>query len=347
MLISEITAGMVLTQDIVDDNGNLLLEQGIALTEQYISRLKQLGITNIPVFDSCAVSLKNHTVIMPELRSDLTNCFRSLYDKKTQSIIHAGLHSLAIQKIRYTIGQVIDETEKNLGEIVNIQVRQPGQDEVAHAVNVCLMVVATGLYMRLPRPVLMDLAQGALFPDLGKLVLPAPDGPAAYPEHLHPIYGQQLLLKNKLGTLVARIAAEHHERYDGEGYPAGLAGREIHPLSRLVTIANYFDNNIACISKSGGSRNTVMETMLANGNTMFDMYLLRAFFHTTPLYSVGCFVRLNTNQKAYVIKNRVHFAATPTVHVTTKGPRRDCPAINQIVDLAIKPQLFIINVIAE
>lgn len=208
MLISEINAGMILAQDIVDENGNLLLEQGIALTEHYINRLKQLGITNIPVFDACAVELKNRTVIVPELREDLTSCFRSLFYKKSRNILNAGLQTIMFKQIRQKIGQAIDETEKNLGDIINIRVRQPSADEVDHAINVCLMAVATGLYMKLPRPVLMDLALGALFHDLGKLVLPAIDDSTAYPEELHPIYGQQLLLKNKLGTVVARIAAE-------------------------------------------------------------------------------------------------------------------------------------------
>lgn len=345
MLINETKAGMVLARDMVDDTGTLLLEKGIALTEYYITRLKQLGVTSIPIYDPYAAELKKQSIIAPEVREELNLCFRSLFCKKSQNILNSGLRTIYLKQIQQTVGQVIDETEKNLKQIINIQVRKPNEDEIDHAINVCLMVIATGLYIKLPRPVLMDLALGALFHDLGKTVMPASDGLSVDPGRLHPIYGQQLLLRNKAGTIISRIAAEHHERYDGQGYPSGLAGKEIHPLSRLVAIANYFDNMMDVAAKTGESRSTIMENMLANGNILFDMYLLRAFFHTTPLYPVGCLVRLNTNQKAYVIKNKVRFAPTPTVQIAEKNIRSNTHS--QIIDLAMKPQLTIVGVIAD
>lgn len=347
MLITDTKAGMILARDIIDNNGNLLLEQGIALTEYYITRLAQLGITNLPIYDPYALELKKHKVIAPEVREELALCFRSLFHKKSQSILSTSLRSMYLKQIQQTVDQVIDETEKNLAQILNIQVRQPNESEIDHVINVCLLVVATGLYIKLPRQVLMDLALGALFHDLGKMVMPAIDGTAVDHGHLHPVYGQQLLLKNKVGTIVSRIAAEHHEHYDGKGYPSGLAGKEIHPLSRLVAIANYFDNAVTAAAQTGESRSTIMENMLANGNATFDMYLVRAFFHTTPLYPIGCLVKLSNKQKAYVIKNKARFATTPTVQLVEPQASATKPPTGQIIDLSMKPQLSIVRVIAD
>ncbi|WP_371364067.1 hypothetical protein SRRS_49430 [Sporomusa rhizae] len=348
MFISEVKAGMVLAQDLVDDNGNLLLEQGIALTEYYISRLAQMGITNIPIYDRFAAELKNHTVVAPEVREELMICFRSLFSKKSQDLLNSGFRTVYLKQIQNTIGQVIDETEQNLAQIINVQVRQPFEDEIGHAVNVCLMSVATGLYIKLPRSVLMDLALGALFHDLGKCVMPTVSGYSTIDHgHLHPIYGQQLLLKNKVGSIIARIAAEHHERYDGQGSPSGLAGKEIHPLSRLVTIANYFDNTMNAAAMTGAPRSAIIENMMANGNTLFDMYLLRAFFHTTSLYPIGSMVRLSTNQLAYVIKNKVRFTSTPIVQIAEPSPSPEGFIPTQIIDLAMKPSISIVDVIAD
>ncbi|SMD10477.1 HD-GYP domain-containing protein [Sporomusa malonica] len=348
MLLNEVKAGMTLARDIVDDRGNLLLEEGIALTEFYITRLKQMGLNSIPIYDPYAAELKKNTVIATEIRENLITCFRSLFNKKSPEILNSGLNSDYVTEIQQSVRTVIDETEKKLPQIINIQVRQPTEDEIGHAVNVCLMAIATGLYIKLPRPVLMDLALGALFHDLGKAVVPAINGPASDPERLHPIYGQQLLLKNKVGSIAARIAAEHHERYDGQGYPSGLVGKEIHPLSRLVAIVNHFDNEMTAASKTGAPRHTLAEDMLAGGNTQFDLYLLRAFFHTAPLYPVGSLVRLTTNQLAYVVKNKVRFAATPIVEVAEQNTRTNgLTATGQLIDLAMKPNIAITDVIAE
>lgn len=347
MLISEVKAGMVLARDIVDDNGNLLLEQGIALTEYYITRLTQIGLTSIPIYDPYAAELKKYTVIAPEVREELALSFRSLFNKKSHDILNSGLRTVYLKQIQQTVGHVIDETDRNLGQIINVQVRQPTEDEIDHAINVCLMAVSTGLYIKLPRPVLMDLALGALFHDIGKTVMPTVEGPTADHGRLHPIYGQQLLVKNKIGSIIARIAAEHHEQYDGLGYPSGLAGKEIHPLSRLVTIANHFDNTMNTAAKTGEPRDKIIKNMLANGNTLFDMYLLRAFFHTTPLYPVGSLVKLSNNKTAYVIKNKVRFAATPTVQIAERGAYAYNLVTGQIIDLAMKPHITIVDVIAD
>ncbi len=58
---------------------------------------------------------------------------------------------------------------------------------------------------------------------------------------LHPAVGARIL--EPLGFLVeeARIVRHHHERYDGAGYPDGLAGDRIPRLSRIITVADTFD----------------------------------------------------------------------------------------------------------
>ncbi|WP_425059113.1 hypothetical protein SCACP_37780 [Sporomusa carbonis] len=348
MLISEIKAGMVLAKDIVDAKGNLLLQQGIALTEYYITRLKQLGLSNIPIYDAYASELKKNTVVSPGLREELTHCFRSLFNIKSHDILNPRLRTMYLKQIQAVVGKAIDETGENLPQIINIQVRQPSEDEVGHAVNVCLLSVITGLYIKLPRPVLMDLALGALFHDLGKSIVPTIDGPGTDHSRLHTVYGQQLLLKNKISSIAARIAAEHHEHYDGQGYPSGLSGKKIHPLSRLVAIANYFDNAMTAASKTGAKRQNILDDMLAGGNTQFDMYLLRAFFQTTPLYPVGSLVKLNNNKIAYVIKNKTRFTTTPTVQIAGwKTGASGLAVTDDIIDLAFQPNITIVDVVAE
>ncbi len=90
----------------------------------------------------------------------------------------------------------------------------------------------------------------ALLHDLGKTRLPPAlldkPGPLADQEwelvRLHPVWSGKMLegWKN-LDPLVARIAREHHEKVDGTGYPQGLSGEEIHPVSLVVSVADAYD----------------------------------------------------------------------------------------------------------
>ena len=336
MRIEDAGAGMVLTQDVFDDRGNLLLEKGITLTRTYIARLKRLGVGKVTVHDPFAESLKQHQVINPTLRTELTGCFNELFRMKAADILNFRPPADQLQKINAVVDTVIDEAGGHLDQVINIQVREPGEDEAQHAVNVCLLSLVTGLYLKFERNILHDLTLGALLHDLGKSMLPQGDRDSAY---LHTIYGRELLLRSNLSTVVARIAAEHHEAFDGTGRPKGLMAKDVHPLSRLVAIANHFDNAVTMSELDNTPRHEIIDAMLAAGNTRFDLNLLRAFLNTAAIFPVGSLVRLNNGRTGYIVTNRVHFPLRPVVRIIEDYGHTD-------VDLVLKPNFHITELVA-
>lgn len=336
MRIEDAGAGMVLTQDVFDDRGNLLLEKGVALTRTYIARLKRLGVGKVTVKDPFAESLKQSQVISPALRTELTECFTELFRMKAADILNFRPPAAHLEKINAVIDTVIGEAGGRLDQVVNIQVREPSEDEAKHAVNVCLLSVVTGLYLKFEREILHELALGALLHDLGKSMLPQGDRDSAF---LHTIYGRELLLRSNLSTVVARIAAEHHEAFNGTGRPKGLAAKDMHPLSRLVAIANHFDNEVTASEQEKTPRHEIIDNMTAAGNTLFDLNLLRAFLNTVAIFPVGSLVRLNTGRTGYIVNNRVHFPLRPVVRIIEDYGHTD-------VDLVLKPNIHITELIA-
>jgi HD-GYP domain-containing protein (c-di-GMP phosphodiesterase class II) len=93
------------------------------------------------------------------------------------------------------------------------------------------------------------LCLGAVAHDLGKIFVPG--GVLHKPGRLtpqewesvrrHPRAGEQLLLAAMPGTEAARTVCEHHERWDGGGYPAGLRGKGINAGARIVAVADAYD----------------------------------------------------------------------------------------------------------
>ena len=90
---------------------------------------------------------------------------------------------------------------------------------------------------------------GSLLHDIGKIGVP--DCILHKPGRLtdeewmtmrrHPGDGQQLLSGLPFLADAARVVAQHHERWDGTGYPAGLRGEEIDRAARVLTVADAFD----------------------------------------------------------------------------------------------------------
>jgi diguanylate cyclase len=93
------------------------------------------------------------------------------------------------------------------------------------------------------------LVAGALWHDIGKLgVSPAilgKRGPLSGSERAlvrrHPAIGLRLVRSLDLPAVAARVVYEHHERWDGGGYPDRIAGRAIAPEAQIVSVADVFD----------------------------------------------------------------------------------------------------------
>src|ERR671916_615920 len=93
------------------------------------------------------------------------------------------------------------------------------------------------------------LSLGALVHDLGKIFIPGvvlhKEGRLTAAEwaavRRHPLDGARLLVGVAASEGVCRVAAEHHERWDGRGYPAGLSGDRIDCNARVVAVADAFD----------------------------------------------------------------------------------------------------------
>jgi len=93
------------------------------------------------------------------------------------------------------------------------------------------------------------LSLGALAHDLGKIFIPGAvlhkEGRLTADEweavRRHPLDGARMLVGVDAPEGVCRVAAEHHERWDGRGYPAGLSGERIDFNARVVAVADAFD----------------------------------------------------------------------------------------------------------
>ncbi len=120
-----------------------------------------------------------------------------------------------------------------------------------HIINTCTCcVVLAEAYGIHNRAQLMEIAQGALLHDVGKRFISADLLNKATPltqeeYHLirqHPARGfEELCLRGDLEWGQLMMIYQHHERFNGRGYPVGLVGNEIHEWARLCTVADVYD----------------------------------------------------------------------------------------------------------
>lgn len=140
--------------------------------------------------------------------------------------------------------------------------------------------------IHLPQDDLATLEGGALLHDIGKIGIP--EQILNKPDRLtdeeyavikqHPETGEKIVKYIDLFKPYLPIIRNHHERYDGNGYPDGLKGEEIPILVRIVAIADAFDAMTSNRSyRAPLPKEIAVEELKLCSGTQFDPYLVNVF----------------------------------------------------------------------
>lgn len=158
-----------------------------------------------------------------------------------------------------------------------------------HSERVCSLAIDTALTLNMDQKTIHNLRQGALLHDIGKVGISNAilDKPGKLtPEefntiHQHPRMGAKILEPIEEYSQILPIVLQHHENFDGSGYPDGLAGHDIVYEARILAVADVFD---ALSSdrpyRSGWPFEQVLQFIEDNSSTKFDPEIADAFIHT-------------------------------------------------------------------
>jgi HD-GYP domain-containing protein (c-di-GMP phosphodiesterase class II) len=315
--VDKVKPGMEVGRNIYSAKGNILLSKGITLTEKYIGRLKDFGIMSLYVASKNCSEIEVNDFVSERTRSEALTI-----TKQTLKIFHTT-SMLNISKINDVIEKIIAEVTNNRDLLANfMDIRSLNDYTFAHSVNVAVLSLVTGLNLGLPQKKLKPLALGAIFHDLGKVAvkkLIKNDESETNVEIMkrHPEYGFEILRKAEgVGLQAAHIAFQHHENYDGSGYPRGLSGEDISLLARIVGVVSAFDN----LTSDTSNRPRFMpqyavEYLSVNMGGYYDPEVVRSFVSNVALFPVGIHVLLNSGEIGVVIKTHRQFPTRPVVKI--------------------------------
>ena len=156
-----------------------------------------------------------------------------------------------------------------------------------HPIDATVVGLLVGRRLDLTEAALLQLGLGLFLQDIGLLALPAAiagkSGPLSDAEaelmRRHPKHGLELLRHDDVRPEARGVVRYHHERWDGLGYPSGLAGAEIPPLARIAALANAFT--------SVSSQPEAVEMLRAGAGREFDPELVEIFADVALARSPG------------------------------------------------------------
>jgi HD-GYP domain-containing protein (c-di-GMP phosphodiesterase class II) len=196
----------------------------------------------------------------------------------------------------------------------------------SHVVNVSVLAMAIGIEQDLDGHTLEELALGALLHDIGEVRLPLNlfrkgDALTASERellHQHPALGLTVVHDSpELTEAIRRIIVEHHERYDGSGYPSRLRGEAIAPLSQLVGLVDVYDALVT--SRYGRPAITPPQAI----RQIYKLGLAGQFHKTQVehmiqclgVYPIGSLVELSTGERAVVVSTKPELSVKPSLKI--------------------------------
>lgn len=308
-----LTPGKILAKSIFNENGLILLGEGVELTQAILDRLQKHGIEYVYIMDERTEDIVVEELITHETRSiamaEIRTNFRKVMEDSSRK---HGFTSVQLGKqFKELVNLIHEDLSRNKDALIMLANMSVVDHYLYnHSLNVCLYSTMVGMFMDYSQEELMALSLGAILHDIGKTRLPM--SLLSKPGKLTDEEFQQMKSHTSLGfqilkdvpnvpLLSAHCAYQHHERVDGSGYPRGIDGEEMHEFAKIVGLCDVYD----ALTTNRAYRKAYLPhegmEMIYSSAAQFDQKLIELFRSKVAIYPLGMTVRLNTGQLGVVV----------------------------------------------
>ncbi len=361
LLVQHLRPGMVVARTVYSLSGTPLLKAGIILNQAYIDHLHQKGVPALYIKDEqddfeVELEAEAEDVVSEETRLKGLVTVKEVMGsiKQVMEGRRARFHGVNEVKVQSLANEIVDQILSHRDLAVNLSdIRGKDEYNYAHSIQVGILSIMTGMTLGYDQNRLRDLGIGAILHDIGKVRVAesivnkqVPLTPQEYEiMKRHPEYGFDIIRQQTdFSILSAHVAFQHHERFNGNGYPRGIKAEEIHEYGRIVAVVDAYDA-LTCDRpfRTAYLPHEAVEMLMGAGNFMFDFKVVRAFVDNIALYPVGTLVELSDGFRGMVIAASRKNNARPKVRLfwDPLGARLTPPTD---IDLLDKPNLVITKV---
>lgn len=352
--INKVQPGMVLAKSVYSPDGRVLLREGAALTDRYLMALRSLNFNYVYIVDPRAPEISLSDPIPEELRQEAISVIKRAFggDINAQKV---GTHLPSISEVTK---QLVDSIISNRDVTVQMaDLKSHNTYTFAHSVNVSILGTMLGHRAGLNALRLQDLALGLILHDIGKMQVPVTilDKPGKLTEseftlmkeHARSGYDALRGLMS-LSAHAKIVVLQHHEKYDGSGYPKGLKGDDIHLNAQIGAIVDVYDALTSDrIYRKRFLPHEALEYMKSGDGSHFCPTLLRTFLDSVAPYPPGTLLKLSSGEIAIVAQVDMKAASRPIVKVIQDAEGQDIVEFRKLVDLQQQPGLTITKVLND
>jgi HD-GYP domain-containing protein (c-di-GMP phosphodiesterase class II) len=379
--VNLLKVGLAFSAPVYIEGNNLLVPAGVAIRKKDIERLNSWGVDAVetdgqPIASSEAPAdaggvgndgggkaagggngKKTSAMSLSEVQGNkgAYRAYLDLIERLDEVFTNIGsgvaVEARSVDNITGRLLQSVREQRNSfIGFILGGEVT--GREMAKSSVNTAILSALIATELKLANHKIMQVVTGALLHDVGMLRLPKEivdkkgglsaselQRIQAHPLYTYKIANKELLYPEDVGLIVL----QHHERWDGQGYPRRISGAAIDIGARVVSVADAFE---AMVSQKP-YRNSMMgyqamKNLLSDNSRRFDPDVLKAFIQTMGIYPIGSIILLNNGALARVEEVQGTAPLRPKIRIIVdefgKVFKQD---EGDIIDLLTEKSLFI------
>jgi HD-GYP domain-containing protein (c-di-GMP phosphodiesterase class II) len=354
---SELTEGMMFSEPVYVEGENLLVPPRIPLRQKDIDRLLRWEVDVVETTGQVMTAEDLKQERQSQVLGKKENVLADFYTERLEklgAIFRRLAHQEEVEQDEVDAigGELLQQVISERNEAITLIFSNPKADNqlALRSMNSTVIGLVIGLTLKLNSHRLMQLATGGLMHDVGMLQVSedimAKSDKLTDEElkqiHTHTLLGYQFLSKTmRYPEDIAVMALQHHERWDGTGYPRKLKGEEIKPMARIIALADAYEAMI----KDRPYRTSMIgynavKSILGDNGRHFDPKYLKAFLTSMGIYPVGSIVQLNDSSIGRVTSPNGEAPLRPRIEllVDADGTRLETP---RPVNLQERTQVFI------
>ena len=362
--IDKLPTGRSMDRDLLDEEGNLLVAAGTELTPHLLETLKRRGVEKLavetpdleeepepeevdsPVFSINQIEsfLAEHGIepavssfVRKQCSEALDKCFRDLEENGIAdvSIIHDIVQEITEEILSNT------QVAFTLADLILVD---PGLH--SHSVNVLILFLIISSAMGHPVKLIRDHSTAALLHDIGRIIMRSDRKKKSEAEidQEHPEAGYNYLWNlGNIGESALKMVMNHHERYDGHGYPRQIKGTMLSDWDQILILANTYDNLIW--NRETGIRSgfhEALSSIIKDGTKSVRKGIIRTAIQTFGHYPPGSWVKLNSGEIGLVASAHPGSPLKPTITVIydSAGRKHSRP---KLLDLTHSQNAYILG----
>jgi len=359
--VEDLQVGMEFDASVYVEDDVLLVPAGVAIREKDLKRLDQWGVEEVltdgnPIdhtpadikadYEFFGLSVDSNSVqFYKNAVTFLTDIFERI--SKKESFNTTTVDTLADLIIKY----VREQRNETISLII---CSSAGDGYAKSSLNCAILSAVIATATEMDEKKIQNLVIGAMLHDCGMLRIPTSirnkNGKLSESElktlRMHTLYSYQIMAKELYySEEVAQIALQHHERWNGTGYPQGIKEEEIHNEARIVSVADAFEAMVC----ERPYRNSMtgyyaMKNILSDNSRRFDPSVVKSFISSMGIYPIGSIVLLSNSSIGRVLSVHSSTPLRPELMLLIDSDGTEYKdGSGLIVDLLQEKNLFILK----